>query len=112
MSSRAKLLLTAAGAILVAGLLGRALVGQGDDFAAALHTAPIATLVAAVALQICALVARSEAWSVCVSAAGGQVARRRLYRAASAGYVGNLINGQFGVAARIAALRRSAPRDS
>jgi len=111
-SSRAKLILTTIGAILVAALLGRALVGQGDDFAAALQTAPIATLVAAVALQVCALVARSEAWSVCVSAAGGHVARRRLYRAASAGYVGNLLNGQFGVAARIAALRRSAPRDS
>jgi uncharacterized membrane protein YbhN (UPF0104 family) len=112
MSSRTKLLLTAAGAILVAALLGRALVGQGDDFAAALRTVPIATLVAVVALQVCALVARSEAWSVCVSAAGGHVARRRLYRAASVGYVGNLLNGQFGVAARIAALRRSAPRDS
>jgi uncharacterized membrane protein YbhN (UPF0104 family) len=112
MSSRGKLLLTGAGAILVAALLGRALVGQGDDFAAALHTVPIATLVAVVALQVCALVARSEAWSVCVNAAGGHVARRRLYRAASFGYVGNLVNGQFGVAARIAALRRSAPRDS
>jgi uncharacterized membrane protein YbhN (UPF0104 family) len=112
MSSRSKLLLTGAGAILVAALLGRALVGQGDEFAAALNTAPIATLVAAVALQVCALVARSEAWSVCVSAAGGNVARRRLYRAASLGYVGNLVNGQFGVAARIAALRHSAPKDS
>ncbi|HSJ17989.1 MAG TPA: hypothetical protein VK920_07840 [Solirubrobacterales bacterium] len=32
------------------------------------------------------LVARSEAWSVCIGAAGGSVGRRRLYRASSVGY--------------------------
>jgi len=58
------------------------------------------------------LVARSEAWHVCVGAAGGQVSRRRLYRAASLGYLGNTFNGQFGLAVRIAALRRSAPKES
>jgi hypothetical protein len=58
------------------------------------------------------LVARSEAWHVCVGAAGGQVSRRRLYRAASVGYLGNTFNGQFGLAVRIAALRRFAPRES
>jgi uncharacterized membrane protein YbhN (UPF0104 family) len=110
--SRRRLLFTVAGALLVSGLLAHALAGRGADFAAALHDAPAATLAAAVVLQICALVARSEAWNVCVSAAGGDVQRRRLYRAASIGYVGNLLNGQFGVAARIAALRRSAPTDS
>ena len=60
MSSRAKLLLTTAGAILVAALLGRALVGQGDDFAAALHTAPIATL------GVAALVATASAATAAV----------------------------------------------
>lgn len=35
--------------------------------------------------------------------------RRRLYRAASVGYVGNIANGELGFAMRIAALRRSAP---
>ena len=38
-----------------------------------------------------------------------EVSRRRLYRAASLGYLGNTFNGQFGLAVRIAALRRSAP---
>jgi hypothetical protein len=47
-----------------------------------------------------------------VGAAGGSVHRRRLYRAGSIGYLGNLFNGQFGLAVRIAALRRSAPRES
>jgi uncharacterized membrane protein YbhN (UPF0104 family) len=112
MSSRVRVLLTVAAMVVVGALLGRALAGQGDDFATALGTAPVATLIAVVALQVCALVARSEAWSVCVTAAGGHVTRRRLYRAAGVGYLGNLLNGQFGVAARIAALRRSAPRDS
>ena len=58
------------------------------------------------------LIARSEAWHVCVGAAGGSVNRRRLYRAASVGYLGNVFNGNFGLAVRIAALRRSAPSDS
>src|SRR5205085_2393550 len=57
-------------------------------------------------------VAGSEAWSLCVDAAGGHVARRRVFRAAAVGYLANLINGQVGVAARIAALRRSAPQES
>jgi hypothetical protein len=65
-----------------------------------------------VALQVVALVARSEAWHVCVRASGGTVARRRLYRASSLGCVGNLLNHQLGTAARIAALRRSAPAES
>lgn len=112
MTPRRRVLLTTVGAILVAALLGRAMTGQGADFVTALHTVPAATLLAVVALQICALVARSEAWSLCVDAAGGHVARRRVYRAAAVGYLANLINGQVGVAARIAALRRSAPQDS
>jgi hypothetical protein len=67
---------------------------------------------AAVLLQVVCLIARSEAWHVCGGAAGGSVNRRRLYRAASVGYLGNLFNSNFGLAVRIAALRRSAPSDS
>jgi hypothetical protein len=47
-----------------------------------------------------------------VLAAGGTIGRRRLYRASSMGYVGSLVNAQLGTAARIAALRRSAPKES
>jgi hypothetical protein len=60
-------------------------------------------------LQLVALVSRTEAWHVCVRAAGGTVARRRLYRAASVGYLGSQLNSQLGTAARIGALRRAAP---
>jgi uncharacterized membrane protein YbhN (UPF0104 family) len=66
----------------------------------------------AVALQVVALVSRSEAWLGCVRAAGGEVDRRRLYRASSLGCVGNLLNVQAGTAARIAALRRCEPVES
>jgi hypothetical protein len=65
-----------------------------------------------VGLQLIALLTRSEAWRVCVLAAGGTIGRRRLYRASSMGYVGSLVNAQLGTAARIAALRRSAPAES
>jgi uncharacterized membrane protein YbhN (UPF0104 family) len=104
--------LSVAVALAVAVLLAAVLAGKRGDFSTALHAAPIWLLAVAAILQAVALVARSEAWHVCVGAAGGTVSRRRLYRAASVGYLGTLINGQLGVAARIAALRRSAPTDS
>jgi hypothetical protein len=87
-------------------------VAQGDKFTAALGAAPLWVLGIAVALQILALGVRTEAWHVCVRAAGGTVSRRRLYRAAGVGYVVMAVNGHLAVAARIAALRRSAPRES
>ena len=55
---------------------------------------------------------RTEAWRVCVVAAGGTVGRRRLFRAASLGYLGSQLNSSVGTAARIAALRRAAPDES
>ena len=75
-------------------------------------TPPPGHLAAATLLQVVWLIARSEAWHVCVDAAGGQVNRRRLYRAAAVGYLGNLFNSSFGLGVRIAALRRSAPAES
>jgi hypothetical protein len=89
-----------------------AVAGKGHEFSTALSSASGWILLAAVALQVVALLARTEAWHVCVTAAGGTTDRRRLYRASSMGFVGSLVNAQLGVAARIGALRRSAPADS
>src|SRR3712207_4690001 len=89
-----------------------ALWGRRHDFATAIEKAPLWLLGCAVLLQIVALLTRTEAWLICVRAAGGTIRRRRLYRASSMGYVGSLVNAQLGTAARIAALRRSAPKDS
>lgn len=69
-------------------------------------------LAVTVLLQIVALLARSEAWHLTIGAAGGTVARRVLFRASSMQVLGGLINGHLGVAARIAALRRSSPEVS
>jgi hypothetical protein len=66
-------------------------------------------LAATALLQVVALVSRSEAWHLTIGAAGGTVERRVLYRASSMQILGSVINGQLGVAARIAALRRSSP---
>src|SRR6478672_10149336 len=98
-----------AGGIVVAIALAIALAGHGHEFLTALGSAPFWVLGIAVALHVVWLVARSEAWSVCVGAAGGSVGRRRLYRASSIGYLGNIFNGSFGLGVRIAALRRAAP---
>jgi uncharacterized membrane protein YbhN (UPF0104 family) len=103
---------TLAGTLVVGGALVIGLWGKRDEFGTAFGSASLLILGAAVLLQVIWLIARSEAWHVCVGAAGGSVNRRRLYRAASVGYLGNLFNGNFGLAVRIAALRRSAPSDS
>ena len=49
---------------------------------------------------------------MCVRATGATVGRRPLFRAAGVGYLASLLNGSLGVAARIAALRRTAPHES
>jgi len=98
------------GTLAVGGVLAAVLAGHSGQFASALHMAPISVLGAVVALQVVALLARSEAWNVTVRAAGGTVPRRLLFRAASAGYLASQINGSLGLATRIASLRRLAPR--
>ncbi len=103
---------TIAGSLVVAVAVIVALAGDRDQFVAALGAAPIWILALAALLQVVWLAVRSETWGLCIGGAGGTVSRRRLYPAASAGYLGNLLNGQFGLAVRIAALRRSAPDDS
>ena len=98
------------GALAVAAVLGFVLARRRGQFTAALHTAPISLLVLAALLQILALLARTEAWNVCVRSAGGTVARRVLFRAAGVGYLASLVNGSAGMAVRIASLRRIAPQ--
>src|SRR5215218_1823346 len=104
--------ITIVGAVAAAAVLVAILWGHRDEFSTALSSASIAVLLAAAALQLVALLARSEAWHICIEAAGGTVPRRILYRASSMGYVGSLLNAQVGTAARIAALRRSSPAES
>ncbi len=111
-SFRRRIALSALGALVVSGMLAFVLAGRAGQFSHALRTAPSALLAVAVLLQITALLARSEAWNVCVRAAGGTMSRRVLFRAAAIGYVASVLNGSFGMAARIASLRRSAPRST
>jgi uncharacterized membrane protein YbhN (UPF0104 family) len=99
-------------ASLVTAVIVIVLWGKRHEFVTAVEEAPLWLLACAVGLQLVALLTRTEAWRICVLAAGGTVGRRRLYRASSMGYVGSLLNAQLGTAARIAALRRSAPEES
>jgi uncharacterized membrane protein YbhN (UPF0104 family) len=108
-SRRRRTLLAVAGSLITAALLVFLLAGRGDEFTAALSSAAAWVIAVTALLQIVALVARSEAWHLSIEAAGGSIDRRVLYRASSMQVVGSVINGQLGVAARIAALRRSAP---
>lgn len=111
-SFRCRVLLSVVGALAVACVLGFVLAGRRDQFTAALHSAPISLLAVALALQILALLARSEAWNICVHAAGGTVTRRLLFRAAGVGSLASVLNGSVGMAARIGFLRRVAPGDT
>ncbi len=103
---------TVIGSLVVAAALVVGLWDKREDFVDAFGSASASLLLWAIALQLVWLIARSEAWHVCVEAAGGRVSRRRLYRAASVGYLGNQFNSNFGLGVRIAALRRSAPDHS
>jgi uncharacterized membrane protein YbhN (UPF0104 family) len=109
---RHRVALTIAGSLATATALAFVLAGRRHEFAAAISQVAAWTLVATVVLQIGALVARSEAWHLSIDAAGGTVSRRLLYRASSMQVLGAILNGQLGVAARIAALRRWSPADS
>jgi uncharacterized membrane protein YbhN (UPF0104 family) len=100
------------GSLLTAGILALVLAGHRDDFATSLSRASLGVLALAAALQVVALLARTEAWHRTIESAGGTVARRPLYRASSMGYVGSLLNAQLGTVARIAALRRSSAADA
>ena len=102
-------LITVAGSLATAAARAWAPPPRRQEFADALSAAAWWVLVATVLLQIGALVSRSEAWHLTIRAAGGTVARRVLYRASSMQVLGSVINGQLGVAARIAALRHSSP---
>jgi uncharacterized membrane protein YbhN (UPF0104 family) len=109
---RHRVLITIVGSLLTAAALVVALSGRRHAFSEALSSASLWVLGVTALLQIVALLARTEAWHLTIEAAGGTVPRRILYRASSMQVLGSLINGQLGVAARIAALRRSSPEVS
>ena len=101
--------LTIAGTVAAAALLAAVLAGRRAEFTTALSTVSVWVLVSTTLLQVVALVSRSEAWHLTIEAAGGVLDRRVLYRASSMQVLGGVVNGHLGVAARIAALRRSSP---
>ncbi len=102
-------LATALGTLATIIGLGVVLAGRWGALADAAVGASGWLLALAVVVHVASLVSRSEAWRLSVRAAGGTVGRRPLYRAASVGYIGNIINGELGFALRIASLRRSSP---
>jgi uncharacterized membrane protein YbhN (UPF0104 family) len=109
---RRRAVITVVGSLAAAAVLVLVLAGRRHEFARALESASAQVLALAVLLQIVALLVRTEAWHLTIQAAGGTVARRVLYRASSMQVVGGVLNGHLGVAARIAALRRSSPEVS
>ncbi len=102
-------LITVVVSLATAAVLVLLIAGRRDEFVTALSAAAASVLALTVLLQSVALVARSEAWHLTIGAAGGTVDRRVLYRASSMQVLGSVVNGNLGVAARIAALWRSAP---
>ena len=105
---RRRTLIAVVGSLATAAVLLFLLAGRRHEFAAALSVAAW-VLAVTVLLQIVGLLGRSEAWHLTIRAAGGTVDRRVLYRAFSVQVLGSVLNTQLGVAARIAALRRSSP---
>ena len=108
-AGRKRALTAVVGTLAALAVLVWVLADRRGAFVAAIGAAPVWILVVASLLQLLALVSRTEAWHVCVTAAGGRLGRRRLYHAASIGSVGSQLNSQLGTAARIGVLRRGAP---
>jgi hypothetical protein len=106
---RHRIPLTILGSIATVAVLVAVLAGRRDEFEAALSEPALWVLGVTVLLQIVALVSRSEAWHLSIEAAGGTVERRVLFRASAMQVLGGVLNGHLGIAARIAALRRSSP---
>jgi uncharacterized membrane protein YbhN (UPF0104 family) len=102
-------LVTAVGSLVSVAILAALLAGRRGEFTSALTGAAVWVLAVTTLLQVVALLARSEAWHLTIQAAGGTVDRRVLYRASSMQVLGSVVNGHLGIAARIAALRRSSP---
>jgi hypothetical protein len=108
-ADRLRRVATVGGPVAGTALVVAVVLMRRDTFSAAVQASPVLLLLGFVALQLVALIARCEAWNICVGAAGATITRRPLYRAAGLGGLASQINGQFGVAARIATLRRSSP---
>src|SRR4051794_26685593 len=87
LASRHRRIVAVVCSLLAAGALVVVLAGHRHEFAEAFSSASLGVLLLATALQIVALLARTEAWHGCINAAGGTVERRVLYRASSVGYV-------------------------
>jgi uncharacterized membrane protein YbhN (UPF0104 family) len=108
--TRRRIVVTVLGTLAVSGALAYELAGRRGQFGTALLTAPLWVLLLAALFHLTSLLTRSEAWKICVHAAGGSVSRRVLFRAAGFGSLASVLSAQLGVAARISALRRSAPQ--
>jgi hypothetical protein len=107
---RRRIAVSVGGAVVVVALLVYVLAGRGSQFSAALRTAPLTLVGLSVLLQIGALLTRTEAWAICVRAAGATVSRRVLFRSAAYGCVASIVNGSVGMAVRIASVRAAAPQ--
>lgn len=94
----------------VFGALAFVLASRRGQFSTAILTAPIWLLLLAALLHLASLVTRSEAWNFCMRAAEGSTPRRLVFRAAGVGALASVFSAQLGVAARIGALRRTAPQ--
>jgi hypothetical protein len=109
---RHRLALSVFGWLVAGGLLAWALSGRWDELWAAAGRLSLGLALGTIALQIVALVARSEAWLSCLHGAGGTVSRRHVYRASGLGCAANLLSSYVGTAARITLLRRSSPAET
>src|SRR6266516_4883598 len=87
--------LTIVGTLAAAAVLVVVLVGKSDSFTVALHAAPLWLLALAAALQLLALLARTEAWRACVGATGASVSRRLLYKTSNINSLMSQINSQL-----------------
>jgi uncharacterized membrane protein YbhN (UPF0104 family) len=108
-TARRRIVVSTVVALGFVALLVVVILRRREEFSEAVGRVSFGVLALTTLLQVVAMLARTEAWHVCIEAAGGTVKRRALYRASGLGSLGSQLNSQVGTAARIAVLRRAEP---
>jgi hypothetical protein len=106
---RRRLLLAGLVPCIIIGLVVWFLGSHWGDVENAVSRMPILLLAAAVLLQLVVIVARLEAWRVCLKGAGYDIGRGLIYGAGSIAFPIAIFNMQLGTGIRLLALRKIAP---
>jgi hypothetical protein len=98
--------------LVAVGLVAVVCAQHADDLATALERVEPWVFVVAVALHLCAVVVRTEAWRVTLAATGRVPQRPVAHWASAIGFLAGIVEGHAALPTRMAVARRIAPADT